>query len=103
MDEHSRFAADGSDCEVISKKAIKWLDTHATTAFDREHVTTAIRRERPAALTQGLVSFKLDTSHMKMSVDTPEELAGARKYFHDREFKIQVAQRKFGKKNVYEL
>lgn len=102
IEEKCRFVADGFDCEVLSRQALEWLDNHATSASDREHVTTALRRIRPASLSQAFVSFKLDTSSMKMSVDTPEDLDRMREYYHQREHKMNVARRLFGK-SVYEL
>ena len=102
VDENCRFVADGFDCEVLSRRAIEWLDRNAKSASDREHVTTAIRRVRPAELSQAFVSFKLDTSKIKMSVDTIEDLERAREYYHEREHKMTVARRLFGNA-VYEL
>lgn len=97
-----RSVADGFDCEVISKKALEWLDKNATTAEDREHVTTALRRVRPPEIQQAFISSKIDTSSMKMSVDTPEDLDRIRSYFHEREHKTEIARKLFGK-HVYEL
>lgn len=102
VDEQCRFVADGFDCEVISRRALKWLEANATSDFDREHVTTKIRRERPPGLKQALISSKLDTSRMKMSVDTQEDLDRIREYYHEREHKMNTARRIFGKR-VYEL
>lgn len=103
VEESCRSAADGLDCEVISKRALDWLDKNATSSEDREHVTTALRRERPKNLSQTFVSTKLDTSNLKMSIDTPEDLERIRKYYHEREHKSTTAERIFGKKNVFEL
>lgn len=102
VEEACRFIADGFDCEILSRKAIKWLDENATGPLEREHVTTAIRRVRPASLAQAFISMKLDTSRMKMSVDTPEDLERMREYYHEREHKMTVARRLFGN-SVYEL
>lgn len=102
IEESCRFVADGFDCEIISKKAINWLNENAKSDFDREHVTTLIRKERPRSLTQGFVSLKIDSSDMKMSVDTPEDLERIREYYHRREGKMNTAKRLFGK-CIYEL
>jgi spore coat polysaccharide biosynthesis protein SpsF len=102
VDESCRFVADGFDCEVLSRKALHWLEMNAVSESDREHVTTAIRRERPPQLKQGIVTMKIDSSKMKMSLDTPEDLEVMRAYFHEREHKMNVARRQFGS-NVYEL
>lgn len=103
VEESVRSAADGFDCEVISANALRWLDKNATSAEDREHVTSALRRERPRELSQGFVSFKFDSSAMKMSLDTPEDLAMIRKYYHEREHKMSQAERMFGKSSIFEL
>lgn len=102
VDEHCRFVADGFDCEVLSRRALDWLHENATSEFDKEHVTTKIRRERPAGLSQAFIASKLDTSGMKFSLDTKEDLDRIRDYYHDREHKLSVAKRMFGK-SVYEL
>lgn len=102
VDENCRFIADGFDCEVLSRKAIGWLDRFALSPSDKEHVTSAIRRLRPDSLSQAFISSKLDTSRMKMSVDTREDLDRIREYYHDREHKMTVAKRLFGS-SVYEL
>ena len=102
IEESCRFVADGFDCEVISRKALDWLSRNARDAEDREHVTTAIRRHRPPTLSQAFIASKLDTSRMKMSVDTKEDLDRMREYYHEREHKMTVARRLFGSA-VYEL
>lgn len=102
IDEECRTVADGLDCEILSKQAIQWLDRNATSTFDREHVTTALRRERPPALRQAFCSMHLDTSSMKLSVDTPEDLERVRLVYETRANKTNVARRLFGNA-VYEL
>lgn len=105
VEETCRFIADGFDCEVLSKRALEWLDKNAlplSKSTDREHVTTAIRREWPEGLSYGLITMKIDTSKMKMSVDTPEDLERMREYYHERQHKMTVARTLFGG-NVYEL
>ena len=102
IEESCRTVADGFDCEVMSRKAVEWLDQNATEAFDREHVTTALRRDKPSELSQAFISMKLDTSKMKMSVDTQDDLNRLREYYHEREHKLNVARRLFGN-GVYEL
>lgn len=102
VEEKCRFVADGLDCEIMSKKALKWLDANAKSEHDREHVTTMLRRERPAELSQAIITSKLDTSHLKMSIDTVEDLERVRAYYHEREHKMAEARRIFGE-GVYEL
>lgn len=102
VEEECRMVADGLDCEIMSRAALDWLDANATTKEDREHVTTAIRRVRPAVIRQAFISSRFDFSNEKWSVDTPEDLTRVRNLFHRREFKMEAARRIFGK-NVYEL
>lgn len=103
IEEKCRTVADGFDCEVLSAQALKWLHENALDADDREHVTPAIRRLRPKHLKQAFVASKLDTSDMKMSLDTPEDLERIRKYYHESEYKMDMAAKIFGKSNIYEL
>ena len=102
VEESCRFIADGFDCEVLSRKALNWLDENAKDQDDREHVTTLIRRLRPAPLSQAFITMKIDTSDMKISVDTKDDLERMRDYYHKREHKMNVARRLFGN-HVYEL
>ena len=98
-----RTSFDGTDCEIMSKNAMEWLKLNAVSDYDKEHVTTAIRRDRPKGLQQGFISFKLDTSKMKLSLDTPEDLKNIRDYYHERETKMTNALVIFGKRGIYEL
>ncbi len=102
VDEECRFIADGFDCEILSRRAIQWLDKNAITPDDREHVTKAIRRLNPISLKRGLVAAKIDTSHLKMSVDTPEDLERMRNAHHEHEHKTNIATMRYGK-NIYWL
>lgn len=102
VEEQCRTIADGFDCEIMSRKAIDWLENNAITPEHQEHVTLALRQMRPQSLRFGFISSKLDTSHLKISLDTSEDLERIRKYYHDREYKLSVAKKLFGK-NVYEI
>lgn len=102
VEEKCRFVADGFDCEVLSRRAIEWLDENASSSEDREHVTTLIRRLRPIGLPQAFVSMKIDTARMKMSLDNDQDLERMREYYHEREHKMTVARGLFGDA-VYEL
>lgn len=95
VEELCRTTADGFDCEILSKEALAWLGDHAT-GDDREHVTPLLRRARPRELRQAVVMSKLDTSLMKMSLDTPEDLEEIRRYYHNLEQKKDTAQQLFG-------
>lgn len=103
IEEECRTVADGFDCECISKRAMDWLEIHAVKDFDREHVTTLIRSEKPKELLQGFILSKLDTTNMKLSLDTLNDLNVMRKYYHQREHKLEVARKIFGQRYIYEL
>lgn len=68
-----RTYVDGYDCEILSARAMKWLFENATSPYDREHVTTALKASPPAWAKFGVVISALDLSHLKFSVDTQAE------------------------------
>lgn len=103
VDEKCRMTADGYDCEVLSKKALNWLHKNAIDAGDREHVTTYLRAFWPSSLSFAFVPMKIDTSEIKMSLDTPDDLERIRKYYHNRQFKLENAIKKYGRRNLYDL
>lgn len=103
VDESCRLVFDGMDCEIMSKRALEWLDENAEMGPHREHVTTLIREKRPQHLKHGFISSKLDSSNMKLSLDTPEDLERIRKYYHERDFKLSLALKTFGRTNVFEI
>lgn len=95
-----RCNPEGWDCEVISTRLITWLDQNATEGFDREHVTTLI----PRAIEEGLFperftvynsSDSIDLSHLKTSIDTPEDFDRAVIEFETRRQKNERV-RKYG-------
>lgn len=69
-----RTFVDGYDCEVLSVRALDWLVDNALTPYDREHVTTLIKREPPEWVKFGVVLGYTDLSDVKLSVDTIDEL-----------------------------
>jgi spore coat polysaccharide biosynthesis protein SpsF (cytidylyltransferase family) len=84
VEEGCRLALDGHDCEVISRRLLKYTYENASTESDREHVTTFIRRTRREKILpkEYLISNSLgdvDLSHIKLSVDTEEDLERVRK------------------------
>lgn len=103
VEESCRQIADGFDCEALSMEALEWLNRHALDMEDREHVTTYLRSQKPTGFRQAFISMKLDTSNMKMSLDTQEDLERIRKYYHDHQFKIEKALKIFGSKHIYDL
>ena len=62
---------DGADVEVLSKKALKWLDDNAE---EREHVCHDLRSNYDEELRYGHVFLHLDLSFFKLSVDNQKDL-----------------------------
>jgi len=103
VDESCRLVFDGMDAEIMSKRALNWIEENAETKEHREHVTTLMRERRPPHLKHGFISSKLDSSGLKLSLDTPEDLERIRNYYHEREFKMSLALKTFGRTNVFEI
>lgn len=68
--EDIRTFVDGYDVEVISAAAFEWVVDNASSDFDKEHVTTLLRREQPRWAKFGVVISHTDLSDIKLSVDT---------------------------------
>lgn len=94
VNEKVRVAPDGYDCEVISADLLKWADKTAVSKEDREHVTTIIRRATPQWAKDGNVISPLNLSHLKLSVDTEEDLFFVREYDKLLKEKIDLAKNK---------
>lgn len=103
VDEDTRTAMDGHDCEVMSRRMLEWLDAEATETYDREHVTPKARREPPGWAKMGTVIHYHDLSGVKLSVDTLDDLQRVREAYDMRAGKLSHAQRKFGKSAVHRL
>ena len=101
IDERFRTTWDGMDCEVMSRRALEWLDTHANSEYDRQHVTPLIRKEPPHWASIGHVIGHIDFSSLKLSVDTPEDLERVREHYDKIENAKDTAQRLFGRNCVY--
>jgi len=95
-----RCNPEGWDCEVLSTRLVHWLDENAVEGRDREHVTSLI----PTAIKGGFFPprFKvcnstdsIDLSHIKTSIDTPEDLDRACIEFQTRRDK-NATVRKYG-------
>jgi spore coat polysaccharide biosynthesis protein SpsF len=67
-------SADGEDCEVFSAAALRWAHREARDPYDREHVSSWIRRNVKTATWRPSV----DRGHVKISVDTQEDLERVR-------------------------
>jgi len=81
-----RWLPDGWDYEVLSARALTWLDRHSTLA-EREHVTPALYRS-PKDLEADKISvcsmrYPLDLSGLKWSVDTQDDLDRVRDMYHE--------------------
>lgn len=99
--EGLRTAPDGFDCEVISRKALEWLSDHAKEAYDREHVTTMLRREPPSWMSRGLNVGNNNFSGIKLSVDTMEDFEAAARDQADVDRINREALALYGKGNLH--
>lgn len=73
-----RTYPDGLDVEVFSDEMLRDAYTYADLPEDREHVCTWMRRH---AVNTAHVTQDRDMSHLKWSVDLPEDLAMVRDIF----------------------
>lgn len=89
-----RTSPDGYDTEVMSRRMMVWLFANAKKQADMEHVTTVIRTspDLPAMMRIGHVIEWLDRSHVKVSVDTPEDLEYVREEYKKVQDKIEKAE-----------
>jgi spore coat polysaccharide biosynthesis protein SpsF (cytidylyltransferase family) len=79
---------DGCDVEVISSKLLDWLDQTAR-GSDREHVMSQLANNVPPWAQLGHIFNRVDTSFLKLSVDTEEDLKNVEEHFNSVEKKIQ--------------
>lgn len=70
----------GLDVEVLTREALAMADDEAVDSLDREHVTRFIWRQ-PARFGTVNVAQSEDWSHLRWTVDTPEDLALIRSVF----------------------
>jgi spore coat polysaccharide biosynthesis protein SpsF (cytidylyltransferase family) len=103
VDEDSRTAMDGHDCEVLSSRLLAYVHGAAESEYDREHVTPLARREPPEWARNGFVINYHDQSALKLSVDTAEDLERVREEYRRRDLKLYRAERKFGRQSVHRL
>lgn len=94
VDEETRTAPDGWDCEVVSSELMYWLDENAKTISDREHVTPLARSGTPSWARVANIAGYADLSHLKLSVDTQEDLDFVRVYDNILSRKISTAKSK---------
>ena len=67
----SRFP-DGLDVEVFSYQTLQDAHFHATSNYDREHVTPFIKRGTTYKV--GELNSQIDLSHIRITLDEPEDL-----------------------------
>lgn len=63
---------DGLDVEVMTVEALRAATESAVSPYDREHVTPWIRQHRQRSMKS--VSYEQDLSHLRLTVDEPEDL-----------------------------
>lgn len=104
VDEYCRTSADGDDIEVFTREALEWANDHAVEKADREHVTTILRRKPFIDESHcGILIGHRDESHIKTSVDTPQDLEQAREEEKRVREKLKRAEEKYGKKNIHRI
>ncbi len=101
VDEDCRLSLDGIDCEVMSRRMLTWLDENALTRDEREHVTLRARSEPPKWAKRGLTASYFDQSHLKLSVDTPEDLALVRASYDRVGEKLLRAEKRYGRDAIH--
>lgn len=101
VEPEARTAIDGFDCEVISSKALEWLNETATEKYDREHVTPLIRTSPPSWASRAQVISNLNFSDVKLSVDTQEDLDRVRTQYEKVREKAANAEQIFGRGKVH--
>lgn len=92
VDPEVRTSPDGYDVEVISKRLLDWVNENAKSPYDREHVTTYIRTHKPSWAKNAHIIGRTDQSHLKLSVDTQEDLSFVRTYFNILNNKVNTAK-----------
>jgi len=102
VDERFRTALDGADVEVFSRRMLdEMAERTDLSAADREHVTTAMRRDPPSWARMGVVINTVDLSWLKLSVDDEADLERVRKATEVVVDKTQRAFAHFGKQSVH--
>lgn len=104
VDEKTRTAIDGHDVEVISKRALSWADENAQDPSLREHVTQILRSNQiPSDFKTSTVIGFLDQSHLKLSVDTPDDLERVRAEYARVMQSAAKAEKIFGAQHVHKF
>lgn len=106
LKEEMRVSIDGHDIEVLSKRALAYLDQYAK-GSDREHVTSLLRKlPPPEDLRFGGLFGHVDFCHpyfknVKLSIDTEEDLKRVAEMHESLEEKISKYKSVYGKNSVY--
>lgn len=103
VDPRIRTSPDGHDVEIMTRAVLDWMDENATEPGDREHVTTLIRRQPPGWARMGHVVNHLDLSHIKVSVDTPEDLEACAIQLQQIEQKSRLCAELYGRGSAHRL
>lgn len=101
VDERFRTAIDGTDCEAMSTTLLEQAGKEAKDPYDREHVTTWIRREQPEWAKIGAMVNYFDHSSIKLSVDTRDDLERVRSAYDSAEEKLRKAIRTLGQTHTH--
>jgi spore coat polysaccharide biosynthesis protein SpsF (cytidylyltransferase family) len=91
---------DGADCEVISNQLLDWINENAN-GRDREHVTSILNKSRPAWAQFGHLFTNIDTSSLKLSVDTNEDLINVQEHFKSVDEKTKRWSEVYGKETCH--
>lgn len=73
---------DGLDVEILSRESLAHADREANVSYDREHVTTFIRRSDVTAERRFRIGHHrgpADFSHLRWTVDTADDLENVRR------------------------
>jgi spore coat polysaccharide biosynthesis protein SpsF (cytidylyltransferase family) len=68
----------GAAVEAVSLEALRRADTLATDPYDREHVTSLVRRDGRFRAVRAVAPGHLRRTGLRLTVDTAEDLAAAR-------------------------
>jgi spore coat polysaccharide biosynthesis protein SpsF (cytidylyltransferase family) len=101
VDERCRLSLDGIDCEVMSARLLDWLDEHAETPEEREHVTQLARHSPPPWASRAFTAGFFDQSHLKLSVDTRDDLDRVRSAQLSVAQKLATAEKLYGRERIH--
>lgn len=101
VDEECRLSLDGIDCEVMSRRMLRWLVENARTPQEKEHVTILARTDPPVWAKRGFTASFFDQSHIKLSVDTREDLERVREEYDRVGKKLQKAEKLYGRESIH--